>query len=68
MKLIIKVLYFKLVIWLEYKNENIFCKKLNSRLVWGSVCDKEIKSNVSWSYVINDLNGQKFIGTFYEKE
>ena len=28
----------------------------------------KIKSTVPWTYVINDLNGQEIIGTFYEKE
>ena len=26
------------------------------------------KNTVPWKYVINDLNGEKIIGTFYEKE
>ena len=29
---------------------------------------KKIKSTVPWTYVINDLNGEEIIGTFYEKE
>ena len=29
---------------------------------------KEIKNTVSWTYVINDLDGEEIIGTFYEKE
>ena len=28
----------------------------------------KIKNTVSWTYVIIDLNGEKLIGTFYEKE
>ena len=28
----------------------------------------KIKNTVPWSYVINDLNGEEIIGTFYEKE
>ena len=28
----------------------------------------KIKNTVPWTYVINDLNGQKIIGPFYEKE
>ena len=27
-----------------------------------------IKNTVPWTYVINDLNGEKILGTFYEKE
>ena len=29
---------------------------------------KEVKNTVSWTYVINDLNGEGIIETFYEKE
>ena len=29
---------------------------------------KGIKNKVPWTYVINDLNGEEIIGTFYEKE
>ena len=28
----------------------------------------EIKDTVPWTYVINDLDGEEIIGTFYEKE
>ena len=28
----------------------------------------KIKNTVPWTYVINDLNGEKIIGIFYEKE
>ena len=27
----------------------------------------KIKNTVPWTYVINDLNGEEIIGTFYEK-
>ena len=29
---------------------------------------KEVKNTVPWTYVISELNDQKIIGTFYEKE
>ena len=29
---------------------------------------KEVKNIVPWTYVINDLNGEEIIGTFYQKE
>ena len=29
---------------------------------------KEVKNTVPWAYAISDLNGEKIIGTFYEKE
>ena len=27
---------------------------------------KKVKNTVSWSYVVNDLNGEEIAGTFYE--
>ena len=29
---------------------------------------KKIKNTVPWTHVINDLNGEEIIGTFYENE
>ena len=29
---------------------------------------KKVKNRVPWTYVINDLNGEEIIWTFYEKE
>ena len=29
---------------------------------------KKLKNTIPWIYVINDLNGEEIIGTFYEKE
>ena len=29
---------------------------------------KKVKNTVPWTYIINDLNGDDVIGTFYEKE
>ena len=29
---------------------------------------KKVKNTVPWTYVINDLNGEQIIGTFYEKK
>ena len=29
---------------------------------------KKVKNTVSWTYVMNDLNCEKIIGTFYRKE
>ena len=28
---------------------------------------KKVRNTVPWTYVIDDLNGEKIIGTFYEK-
>ena len=37
-------------------------------MVLRSFVIKQINNTVSWTYVINDLNGEEIIGTFYEKE
>ena len=29
---------------------------------------KKVKNTIPWTYVVNDLNGEEIIGTFYEKE
>ena len=29
---------------------------------------KKIKNTVPWTYILNDLNGEEIIGTFYENE
>ena len=41
----------------------IYSKQVRRRFVI-----KEVKNTVPWTYIINDLNGEEFIGTFYEKE
>ena len=50
------------------KYKNIFAKGYTPN--WSEevfvVC--KIKNTVSWTYVINDLNGDEIIGTFYQKE
>ena len=30
--------------------------------------NKNVKNTVSWTYVINDLNGEEIVETFYENE
>ena len=29
---------------------------------------KKVKNTVPWTYVINDLNGEEIVETFYEEE
>ena len=29
---------------------------------------KKVKNTVPWTYIINDLNDEEIVGTFYEKE
>ena len=50
------------------KYKNIFAKGCTSNWSEEAFVIKEIKGTVPWTYVINDLNGEEIIGTFYEKE
>ena len=50
------------------KYKNIFDKSYTPNLSEEIFVIKEIKNTVPWTYIINDLNGQEIIGTFYEKE
>ena len=48
--------------------KNIFAKGYMSNWSEEVFIIKKVKNTVPWTYVINDLNGKKIIGTFYEKE
>ena len=50
------------------KNINIFAKGYIPNQSEESFAINKIKNTVPWTYVINDLNGEKIIGTFYKKE
>ena len=50
------------------KYKNIFAKDNTSNWSEEIFVIKAIKNIVPWTYVINNLNGEKVIGTFYEKE
>ena len=50
------------------KYENIFTKSYTPNWSEEVFVIKEIKNAVPWTYVINDLNDEEIIGTFYEKE
>ena len=50
------------------KYKNLFAKGYTPNWSDEIFVIKEIKNTVSWTYVINDLNGEEIIGTFYEKE
>ena len=50
------------------KCENIFAKGYTLNWFEEIFVFKEIKNTVPWTYVINDLNGEEIIETFYEKE
>ena len=49
------------------KYKNIFAKGYAPN--WSEVfIISKIKNTVPWTYVISDHNGEKIVGTFYEKE
>ena len=50
------------------KYKNIFGKGYTPKWSEEVFVIKKIKSTVPWTYVINDLNGEEIIGTFYGKE
>ena len=50
------------------KYKNIFAKGYTPNWSEEVFVVSKIKNTVPWTYVINDLNGEKIIETFYEKE
>ena len=50
------------------KYKNIFAKGYMPNWSEEIFVVSKIKNTVPWTYVINDLNGEKIIGTFYEIE
>ena len=50
------------------KYKNIFAKRYTPNWYEEVFVIKKVKNTVPWTYVINDLNGEKIIGTFYDKE
>ena len=48
--------------------KNIFAKGYTPNWSEEVFVIKKLKNRVPWTYVNNDLNGEKIIGTFYEKE
>ena len=50
------------------KYKNIFAKGYMPNWSEEVFVTKKVKNTIPWTYVINDLNGEEIIGTFYEKE
>ena len=50
------------------KYKNIFTKGYLPNGSEEVFISSKIKNTVAWTYIINDLNGEEMIGTFYEKE
>ena len=50
------------------KYKNIFAKGYTPNWSEEVFVVSKIKNTVPWTYIINDINGEKIIGTIYEKE
>ena len=50
------------------KYKNIFAKGRVPNWSEDVFVIKKVKNTVPWTYVINDLNGEEIVGTFYENE
>ena len=50
------------------KYKNIFAKGYTPNWSEEVFVIKKVKNTVPWTYVINGLNDEEIIGTFYEKE
>ena len=50
------------------KYKNIFAKGYTPNWSEEIFVTKKVKNAVPWTYIINDLNDEEIIGTFYEKE
>ena len=50
------------------KYKNIFAKGYMPNWLEEVFIIMKIKNTVPWTYVINDLNSEQIIGTFYENE
>ena len=51
-----------------FKHKNTFAKGYTPNWSEEVFVIKKVKNTVPWTYVINDLNGEEIIGTFYEKD
>ena len=65
----IKILNLKLIIFLENQNIKIFLWKVKTPNCSEEIfVIKKVENAVPRTYVINDLNGKKIVGTFFKRE
>ena len=50
------------------KQKNVFAKGYTPNWSEEVFLIKKVKNTVSWTFVINDLNGEETVGTIYEKD
>ena len=57
------------MILLEYRNIKIFLQNVALPILLRKFLQlKKVKNTVLWTYVIDDLNGEEIVGTFYKKK
>ena len=57
------------MILLEYRNIKIFLQNVALPILLRKFLQlKKVKNTVPWTYVIDDLNGEEIVGTFYKKK
>ena len=66
-KKIIKILNLNFVVMWEYQNIKIFAKGYIPNWSEKVFVIKKVKNTLSWIYLIEDVNEEELIGTFYEK-
>ena len=55
------------MILLEYRNIKIFLQNVALPILLRKFLQlKKVKNTVPWTYVIDDLNGEEIVGTFYK--
>ena len=64
----IKIQNLKLVITSEFLNRKIFLLKDTWQIGLKFLLLVKLKIQFPWTYIINDLNGEEIIRSFYEKE
>ena len=62
-----KILNLKLIM-LGFQNKRIFLLTDTPQIGQKKFLLVKKKSKVTWTYVVNDLNGDSITGSFYEKE
>ena len=51
-----------------WKYKNSFAKGYTPNRSEEAFVIKQVKNTVPWTYIINGLNGERIVGTFYEKQ
>ena len=63
-----KFIYFIFSYFISLKYKNIFAKGCTPNWSEEVFMIKKVKNTVPWTFSVSDLNFEKIVGTFYEKE